>query len=188
MVSALADCPSCPALDFPEVSVEAEPALPVHLQRVQVPAAPFVAGAPVSAAGAEPVAQVASSVLAVMVASAERQVAPDGSEARREAHFLASEARRARLAVAAWASAQELSAALFLPPYRELAAPEKAFHLVKSRGLTGPPVAFHWACWGRQPESSLEDSVPPERGQVRAFRFPSYLFQKELIPVRRRLA
>ena len=124
----------------------------------------------------------------VTVASAERQVAPDGSEARREAHFLASEARWARLAVAAWASAQELSAALFLPPYRELAAPEKAFHLVKSRGLTGPPVAFHWACWGRQPESSLEDSVPPERGQVRAFRFPSYLFQKELIPVRRRLA
>ena len=129
-----------------------------------------------------------SSALAVTAASAERQVAPDGSGALREAHFLASEAQWARLAVAAWASVQELSAALFLPPYRELAAPEKAFHLVKSRGLTGPPVAFHWACWGRQPESSLEDSVPPERGQVRAFRFPSYLFQKELIPVRRRLA
>jgi len=77
---------------------------------------------------------VVSSVLAVTVASAERQVAPDGSGALREAHFLASEARWARLAVAAWALTQELSAALFLPPYRELVAPEMAFHPVKLRG------------------------------------------------------
>ena len=64
MVSALADCPSCPALDFPEVSVEAEPALPVHLQRVQVPAAPCAAVVPVSAAGAEPVAAAAARLAA----------------------------------------------------------------------------------------------------------------------------
>ena len=59
MALALADSLSCPALDFAEVPVEAEPALPVHLHPVQVPAAPFAAVAPVSAAGVEPVAAVA---------------------------------------------------------------------------------------------------------------------------------
>jgi len=53
---ALADSLSCPALDFAEVPVEAEPALPVHLHPVQVPAAPFAAVAPVSVEGAVPVA------------------------------------------------------------------------------------------------------------------------------------
>ena len=55
MVSALADSPSCSALDFAEAPAEAESALPVHLQPVQVPAAPFAA-VPVSVEGAVPVA------------------------------------------------------------------------------------------------------------------------------------
>ena len=58
-MSALAGSLSCPALDFAQVPVEAEPALPVHLQPVQVSAAPFAAVAPVSAAVAEPVVAVA---------------------------------------------------------------------------------------------------------------------------------